>query len=444
MHYGFRFRRYLTSFLSIIIALTSLFTATFAQQLGRLEKEQGMQILSNIKSVVQKNYYDPSFHGVNIEERFKIAETKIKQASNQSAAFAAIAQALIDFNDSHTFFLPPSRAAKIEYGWQVGMVGDKAYVFAVKPKSDAEAKGLKVGDLVISINGFKPSRPEMWKVNYYYYQISPRSTMSLVVQSPDGEPRELEVVTKVIPLKRVMDLTDNMDLNELIRDSENESRRNVHRFKKVGNVMIWQMPNFAFDPVYIDSIVKDKLNGNGGIVLDLRGNPGGAVKTLERLAGYFFEKEVKIADMKRRKETEVSKTIPHGTNTYSGQIVVLVDSRSASASEILARLLQIEKRGYVIGDQSAGAVMQSRSFSLEIGTDRLIPYGVSVTDAEVIMTDGKSIEHVGVTPDELLIPTAADMSKSRDVALARAIEKAGGGKISPEDAGMFFPIEWDN
>jgi C-terminal processing protease CtpA/Prc len=280
-------------------------------------------------------------------------------------------------------------------------------------------------------------------MNYYYYQISPRSSMTLVVQSPGQEPRQLEVETNVRQLKRVLDLTTDMDLNDLIRDAENESRSEVHRFRKVGNVVIWKMPSFAFDPEQVDSIMTEKIKGNGALVLDLRGNPGGYVKTLERLAGFLFDKDVKIADMKRRKDSEVCKAVSQGANSFTGKIVVLVDSRSSSAAEILARLLQIEKRGYVIGDQSAGAVMQSKSLSMRMGTDKLIFYGVSITDADVIMTDGKSLEHVGVTPDEYIIPTAADMAAAKDIALARAIEKAG-AQIGPEEAGKFFPVEWDN
>ena len=61
--------------------------------------------------------------------------------------------------------------------------------------------------------------------------------------------------------------------------------------------------------------------------------------------------------------------------------------------------------------------------------------------ADVIMSDGKSVEYVGVTPDELLLPTAEDMAAQRDPVLARAMAIAG-GKISPEIASKLFPLEW--
>jgi len=68
-------------------------------------------------------------------------------------------------------------------------------------------------------------------------------------------------------------------------------------------------------------------------------------------------------------------------------------------------------------------------------------YGMDVTEADIIDSDGKSLEHVGVTPDEVMLPTADDMAAGRDPVLARAAKLAG-IDISPERAGTLFPIEW--
>ena len=85
--------------------------------------------------------------------------------------------------------------------------------------------------------------------------------------------------------------------------------------------------------------------------------------------------------------------------------------------------------------------MQARPYFYDVGTLNVVSYGVSVTNADVIMSDGKSVERVGVTPDELVIPTAEDLAAGRDPVLARAFELAG-VNIDPAKAGAMFPVEW--
>ena len=164
------------------------------------------------------------------------------------------------------------------------------------------------------------------------------------------------------------------------------------------------------------------------------------METLQYFAGDMFDKDVKIADRVGRKESKPQ--VAKGShNSFTGKLVVLVDSKSASAAELFAKLMQIEKRGIVLGDHSSGHVMESRRYSEKTGLNTVVFFGVSVTDADLIMTDGKSLEHVGVTPDELILPTAADLASGRDPVMAQAAELLG-VKMRPEDAGKLFPYEW--
>ena len=75
------------------------------------------------------------------------------------------------------------------------------------------------------------------------------------------------------------------------------------------------------------------------------------------------------------------------------------------------------------------------------GTDTKFFYGFMVTDANIIMADGKSLEKVGVTPDELSLPTGADLAAGRDPVLAHAADMEG-VKLDPSDAGKMFKYEW--
>ncbi|HEY0320870.1 MAG TPA: S41 family peptidase [Pyrinomonadaceae bacterium] len=412
--------------------------------IGDYERQSGREMLRAVKADIEKYYYDASYHGIDIEARFKEAEEKIKKATSNGQIYGIIAQILLDFDDSHLAFLPPRRAAKVEYGWQMQIIGERCYVIAVKPGSDAEAKGLKPGDKVISVDGYEPTRDILWKMQYSYYSLRPRPGMRVIAQSPGGEPRQLDVLAKITDGKKVIDFLqgNQSDANDYFRELDNEARLDRHRFSEFGDeLIVWKMPGFnLYDEKDVDEIMS-KVKKHKALILDLRGNGGGYVVMLKRLLGYFFDKDIKIADVKYRKkvEEEIAKT--RGTGGFKGKIIVLVDSRSGSAAEMFARVIQLEKRGIVLGDRSAGAVMQSVVYGHTVGMESIVPYGVNITNADVIMTDGKSLEKTGVTPDEVMLPTATEMATNRDPVLARAAELLG-FKLDAEKAGALFPIEW--
>ena len=93
---------------------------------------------------------------------------------------------------------------------------------------------------------------------------------------------------------------------------------------------------------------------------------------------------------------------------------MLVDSESASSSEILARHLQLSGRGVIIGDKTAGAVAVARDFEQHVGNEAAVFYGAQTTIAHAVFPDGKDIEKIGITPDLMCIPEAADLVAKRD------------------------------
>src|SRR4030095_16486930 len=128
-----------------------------------------------------------------------------------------------------------------------------------------------------------------------------------------------------------------------------------------------------------------------------------------------------IGNMKLRKESKPMVADTRGDSGFKGRLIVLVDNDSASASEVLARVVQLEKRGIVLGDRTGGKVMRSRLYSHQIGLETVVFYGVSVTDADILMPDGHSLEGLGVSPDEVLLPTAEDLRTQKDSVLSRAV-----------------------
>ena len=94
-----------------------------------------------------------------------------------------------------------------------------------------------------------------------------------------------------------------------------------------------------------------------------------------------------------------------------------------------------------MGDRSSGSVMEAKHYDYHLGSDIVVFFGASITESDLIMADGKSLEHNGVTPDELNLPSAADLAAGRDPVLAYAAASLG-AKLTPEDAGKMFPFEW--
>jgi C-terminal processing protease CtpA/Prc len=444
-----RLRALVRAFVLPALAASVLAAPTLAQQqVSGFERDRWKVAMGLIKDDIRKNYYDPNFHGIDLDAHFKKAEEKMKQAQSVGQLFGIIAQALLDFDDSHLFFVPPGRASHFDYGWRTQMIGDRCFVTAVKPSSDAEAKGLKPGDEILDLDGYQMNRRNHWKMQYAYYSLRPVTGVRLVVAGADGKPRQLEVLTKVTQRKRVLDLTgtsNSIDINDFIRDSEDDERerREASRGLSFGEnqLMVWKFKEFAHAESEIDDMMS-KARKHKGLIIDLRGNGGGAERTMLRVIGNLFDRDVKVGEIKRRKETKplVAKT-RGGDGVYKGDLVVLVDSNSGSASELLARVVQLEKRGTVLGDRTAGAVMRSRFYDHESGVDVIAPYGASITDADIVMADGQSLEHIGVTPDKVLLPAAADLAAGRDPVLSQAAALLG-FTLEPEKAGALFPLKW--
>ena len=410
-----------------------------AQKVESKDRDRGQVMLTRIKDQLKKNYYDPAFHGMDVETRFKTASEKIKAATSVGQILGTIAQVLMDLDDSHTFFLPPARATETDYGWSMIMIGDRCYVSSVDAGSDAEAKGVKPGDEVLQAGGHTIDRSNLWKFQYLYSVLRPQPGIHVTLRSPNAEPRELDLLAKQKEGKRMVDLTNQHEWLDLVRKGQREAELDRDRFMSFGDqLLIWKMNEFDLEDSQIDDAMS-KVKKHKALILDLRGNGGGWLSTITRIVENLFDRDIKIADSKSRKETKPLVAKSRGDKAFKGKLTILVDSRSASASEILARTVQLEKRGTIIGDQTAGAVMAARHYEDEVGMDVVVFFGMSITVSDLIMADGNSLEHRGVIPDEVRLPTGADLAANRDVVLSYAAS-LDGVTLDPVEAGKFFPI----
>jgi carboxyl-terminal processing protease len=422
------------------LVICCLVVLCVAQDYDTRKREQAEEMLRDVAEDVKKHYYDPQVHGLDWDAKVRETKEKIDKAGSINQALTIIAALLDSLNDSHTFFLPPPRPYINDYGFQMQMIGSHCYIIRVRPGSDADTKGLRAGDEVVTVDGYTPTRDDFWRIEYLFNILRPQPGLHLALRNPDGSQKQVDINAKFRQLPPVKDVTGSR-IFDVIRDSENEAHSVRVRYADRGNgLLIVKFPAFNLTITETDAVV-GKMRKYDAVIFDLRGNPGGSVETLRFLLGGIFENKVKIGDRITRNSSVKAIETAGGRRGFTGKLCVLIDSQSASASELFARVVQIEKRGTVMGDHSSGAVMEALHYSHKIGIDTILFYGASVTEADLKMSDGQSLEHKGVTPDAVSLPTAADLAAGRDPILAQAAG-ALNVKISPEEAGSLFPYEW--
>lgn len=394
-------------------------------------------VLGDVAHDVKTNYYDPKYHGVDLDALFQEARERVKAAKSYNQALASVAWVLRQLDDSHTFLIPPRRSHKRIYDYGYAMIGDECYIFAVQPGSDAEKKGLKVGDRVLSFNSIVPTHGNLWEINYLFRLLRPQAADELVLQGLDGTQRTSMLSPKMTAEHYSVAGKDSSWYDRPPQESPQRSRG-------VGkSVIIWNFPTFMVPEEAVDKLVKDS-GDYPAMILDLRGNCGGAQQTLLRLIGNVMDHNVTVGTKVTRNANSPLVAKSRGKKAYPGKMIVLVDSRSGSAAEIFARTMELEHRATVIGDRTAGSVMEARFYGRRFpATSYSAPpdYGTEISQADILMPDGKSLEHIGINPDIKMVPTGSDLAANRDAVLSYAVSLAG-GDLSPEEAGKLFPAQW--
>jgi len=414
--------------------------APAAMPANDLHKVRGM--LREGYETVKKYYYDPTFHGINLDARFAEFDEKLKSAPTMNAGLSLVAAFMDGLKDSHTAFSPPAHSYEVDYGYRLSVIGDDVYVARVRPGTDAESK-VRPGDQLVTLNGGGVGRESFHRMQYLFNTLQPVQQTRLVLRDPVGVERTVQVETKITPGRVVRNLSGagaGIELQDMQQQQDAADHLMRQRHVEMGGVMIWKMPAFMMEKGEVDRMFAIARKQKA-LILDLRGNPGGLVDVLKRVVGNTFDHDVDIAMRAGRKGKAPMTAKTRGADAFTGQVIVLVDSGSASCAELLARVLQLEKRGTVIGDRSAGAVMEALIYPFAQGDPVLIFYGFEVTDADIIMKDGRSLEGAGVVPDELLLPNGLDLASGRDPVLARAAKLAG-LDLDPIAAGKLFPFEW--
>lgn len=166
----------------------------------------------------------------------------------------------------------------------------------------------------------------------------------------------------------------------------------------------------------------DRHRGGQGMILDLRGNPGGLGGMAMGVAGHFIDERVSLGEMRNRQGTlhfnvSPQRVSPAGVRVdpFEGRLAILVDPLSASTSEIFAAGMQSLGRARVFGEVTAGQALPALIISLPNG-DRLMH-----VIADYTAPGGVRLEGRGVIPDEVVHPSREALLAGRDPALEQAL-----------------------
>ncbi len=162
----------------------------------------------------------------------------------------------------------------------------------------------------------------------------------------------------------------------------------------------------------LEDIIADDVSG---IILDLRDNPGGVLKAAVAVASQFLEEGIVVYVIDGEGNEEEWRVEKGGLATKL-PLVVLVNSNSASSSEVVAGALQDHMRGIVIGTQTLGKGTVNHFRELSDGS------AIYITSARWYTPNRQQIEGQGITPDEIIEITEDDLARGYDPQLERAIE----------------------
>ena len=143
-------------------------------------------------------------------------------------------------------------------------------------------------------------------------------------------------------------------------------------------------------------MAEENDNALGGMILDLRNNPGGVLSAAVDVSDAFLEKGLIVYTEGRIKNSEMTFNARPGDEIDGAPLIVLVNEGSASASEIVAGALQDHKRALIIGNKTFGK--GSVQTILPLGRDSAI----KLTTARYFTPAGRSIQAEGIVPDIVL------------------------------------------
>jgi len=322
---------------------------------------------------------------------------------DQALAYGAIKGMLTALGDPHTGYSTPHEsevlfsdlAGELEgIGAEVAAKGDLVEIISPMAGSPAEAAGILPGDLIAGINGEDTSGQDLFTVIAKVRGPAGTKVTLTILRENATEPLQIEITRAKITIPSVESKT--LD----------------------GNVVYVKINSFGDNTVSeLETQLADLMAKHpSGLVLDLRGNPGGSRDAAVEVASQFIGDGLIMIQRYGDGHEITFDAKPDGLATQV-PMVVLVNKGSASASEIVAGAIQDHQRGQIVGEQSygKGTVQDWRALTGNNGT-------VRITIARWLTPNGRTIDKVGITPEVVVKMTVEDRDAGRDPQLDAALQ----------------------
>ena len=309
---------------------------------------------------------------------------------DQSKAIDAAINGLLQSLDPYSSYMSPEIFKSMQtdtsgefggLGIEVSMESGVIRVISPIDNSPASKVGVKAGDYIVKINDI---------------QVQGKSLAEAVeiMRGPVGSDIEITVRRKGVKKAIIFNIT-----REIIKV---QSVRSQIFDKDIAYIRLTSFNENSSDQVENNI---NKINNNKnikGYILDLRNNPGGLLSQAIIISNLFLN-DGEIVSTKGRKSSENKKWFARKGDIIKGKpLIVLTNSGSASASEIVAGALKDHKRALIIGENSYG----------KGSVQSIIPLknkgAIRLTISKYYLPSGKSISDVGVTPDIEIIEKSDD------------------------------------
>jgi carboxyl-terminal processing protease len=405
---------------------TVLLALTLQAQSLTPEKRIQIESFEKVWTTIRDKHWQKNPGGLDWQAIHEELYPRILAADSPEAALAIMREMLGRLKQTHFGIFPASVYNDVEAaaggdgspGIDTRVLDGKAVVTGIDPASPAERAGVKLGWIVESVNG-KPLAPviKALAADPNIHELALERAVKSRLSGGVGESNKFIFLdAKGSPVELSLQLAEERGPSARFGNLPP-----IHVFfesKKFGNTGYLRF-NMFLDLVRVmgkfGETVQDCMSCDG-LIIDLRGNPGGIGGMAMGMAGWLIDKPDQRLGTMYLRDASLNFVINPRPEVFKGPVAILVDGSSASTSEIFAGGLKDLGRARVFGTKTAAAALPSIFERLPNGD------GFQYATANYISEGGKALEGLGVTPDVEVKLTRAGLLAGHDAVLDAALE----------------------